>query len=185
MMKKFCLTLISCLFLTGCASTQPTYLNNETIHYYSIELDEINEIFNNDEDINYKNITSYEEFNELHNTLKQDSSLELDDISKLDINEESFDDSSLISLVSLHTIYGLYYKTCLTSNTLEGNTLNLTFLQYEPKGEGESGVTLSYYHYFFVQSNNKEDIKTINIDFTVKDEDDSILKEYSKTVTLS
>ena len=184
-MKKFYFTLISFLFLTGCASTQPTYLNNETIHYYSTELDEINEIFNNDEDINYKNITSYEEFNELHNTLKQDSSLELDDISNLDINEESFKDSSLISLVSLHTIYGLYYKTCLTSNTLEGNTLNLSFLQYEPKGEGESGVTLSYYHYFFVKSNNKEDIKNINIDFTVKDEDDSILKEYSKTVTLS
>lgn len=184
-MKKFYLTLISFLFLTGCASTQPTYLNNETIHYYSTELDEINEIFNNDEDINYKNITSYEEFNELHNTLKQDSSLELDDISNLDINEESFKDSSLISLISLHTIYGLYYKTCLTSNTLEGNTLNLSFLQYEPKGEGESRVTLSYYHYFFVKSNNKEDIKNINIDFTVKDEDDSILKEYSKTVTLS
>lgn len=184
-MKKFYLTLISFLFLAGCASTQPTYLNNETIHYYSTKLDEINEIFNNDEDINYKNITTYEEFNELHNTLKQDSSLELDDVSNLDINEESFKDSSLISLVSLHTIYGLYYKTCLTSNTLKGDTLNLSFLQYEPKGEGESGVTLSYYHYFFVKSNNKEDIKNINIDFTVKDEDDSILKEYSKTVTLS
>ncbi len=184
-MKKFYLTLISFLFLTGCASTQPTYLNNETIHYYSTELDETNEIFNNNQVINYKNITSYEEFNEISNSLKEDSILELDEVSKLTINEESFNDSSLISLVSLHTIYGLYYKTCLTSNTLEGNTLNLSFLQYEPKGEGESGVTLSYYHYFFVKSNNKEDIKNINIDFTIKDEDDSILKEYSKTVTLS
>ena len=185
MMKKSYLTLISLFLLTSCSSNEPTYLNKETIHYYSTSLDETNEIFNNNQVVNYKNITSYEEFNEISDSLKEDSILKLDKISKLTINEESFSDSSLISLVSLHTIYGIYYKTCLTSNTLEGNTLNLSFLQYEPKGEGESGVTLSYYHYFFVKSSNKEEIKNINIDFTVKDEDDSILKEYSKTVTLS
>ena len=184
-MKKFYFTLISFLFLTGCASTQPTYLNNETIHYYSTELDEINEIFNNDEDINYKNITSYEEFNELHNTLKQDSSLELDDISNLDINEESFRDSSLISLVSLHTIYGIYYKTCLTSNTLSEDSLNLSFLQYEPKSDGESGVTLSYYHFFFIKSNDKKDIKRVNIDFKIQDEYGLISKECSESIILT
>lgn len=185
MMKKSYLTLISLFILTGCSSNDPTYLNKETIHYYSTSLDETNEIFNNNQIINYKNITSYEEFNEISDSLKEDSILELDKISKLTINEESFNDSSLISLVSLHTIYGIYYKTCLTSNTLSEDTLNLSFLQYEPKSKGESGVTLSYYHYFFIKSNDKKDIKRVNIDFKIQDEDELILKEYSESITLT
>ena len=184
MMKKSYLTLISLFLLTSC-SNEPTYLNKETIHYYSTSLDETNEIFNNNQVINYKNITSYEEFNEINNSLKKDSILELDKISKLTINEESFSDSSLISLVSLHTIYGIYYKTCLTTNTLSEDTLNLSFLQYEPKSEGESGVTLSYYHYFFIKSNDKKDIKRVNIDFKIQDEYGLILKEYSESITLT
>ena len=103
----------------------------------------------------------------------------------VNITFKSFNDSSLISLVSLHTIYGIYYKTCLTSNTLSEDTLNLSFLQYEPKSKGESGVKLSYYHYFFIKSNDKKDIKRVNIDFKIQDEDELILKEYSKTITLS